>query len=83
MRKRIIFIVGCIVSSMLVSCSTPSPRARLVSSTPRTVVLSGVGYKNTAQALRSADVLCRRYGRYAIHRPDNERDGLATYECVE
>jgi len=83
-RKIIIFIVGCVVSFMLVSCFTPRPRVRLLSSTPRTVVFSGVNLSvNGVQTLRSADVLCRKYGRYAIHRPDSHRDGIVTYECIE
>ena len=38
---------------------------------------------NVREAQVMADKECKKHGRYAIHRPDNIRDGNATYECVE
>jgi len=30
-----------------------------------------------------AEEECMKYGRHAVHVPDNIRDGNASYECVE
>ena len=59
---------------------------KVVSSNPRQVTVNGLhNFTGTehieAQAL--ADKECKKHGRYAIHRPDNLRDGNATYECVK
>jgi len=55
--------------------------AEVFSSSPRSVVIKNSSPGDASQTL--ADQECRRNDRYAIHRPDNQRDGFATYECVK
>jgi hypothetical protein len=63
----IMFLAGCVPT--------------LVNQSPRSVVVKGLSHPSEGQAI--ADQNCNKYGRHAIHRPDNIRDGYATYECVK
>lgn len=67
-----------IALSLLTGCASS-----VVTSTPRTVVLKGANSSNTAQTQVMADVECQKHNRWAVHIPDSQRDGIATYECVE
>lgn len=69
------YLVLCL---LVTGCSS-----KLVSSTPRTVVLKGASGYNTAQTQALADVECNKHGRWAVHIPDSQRDGIVTYECVK
>ena len=55
----------------------------VVTSTPRTVVLNGASSYNLAKTQALADAECQKHGRWAVHIPDSQRDGIVTYECVE
>ena len=73
-------IISCCALSVffLTGCAEP----RLLSSNPRSLVIENANSNNNmGQSI--ADKHCSRHGRYAIHRPDNIRDGRATFECVE
>ena len=65
----VLFLTGCV------------PVPTLVNSSPRSVVVKNLNHPSEGQSIANQE--CARYGRYAIHRPDNIRDGHATYECVE
>ena len=67
-----------IILSILLIISGCAPY--IISSNPRQVT---IGYAGGADAQEMADKECKKHGRYAIHRPDNLRDGNATYECVK
>jgi hypothetical protein len=54
----------------------------LVTSNLKSVVIENASAMNAAKAQAMADVECQKHGKHAIHRPDNVRDGQATYECV-
>jgi len=55
----------------------------LLTSNPRQVTIGNMHTSNAVESQALADKECKKHGRYAIHRPDNIRDGNATYECVE
>ena len=56
----------------------------LITSNPRQVTIGNMHPStNAVESQAHADKECKKHGRYAIHRPDNRRDGNATYECVE
>ena len=74
--KTVLVILTAI---MLVGCATPE----VISGNPRTVVIRFASSHNAAETQALANRHCRKHGRYAIHRPDNRRDGIVTYECVE
>ena len=76
-KVRLVF--STLMVLLCAGCATP----QVISSNPRTVVLEGASSYNTAETQAAADAECSKHGRYAIHRPDNQRDGLVTYECVE
>ena len=73
------FFVSCIFATVFSSGCVPPPQ--LLSSSPRAIVVGNL--QHSAQGQIIADQECARYGRYAIHRPDNVRDGIATYECIK
>ena len=54
-----------------------------VVSTPRSITMSNVASWNLGNAQMMAEAECLKYDRHAVHRPDDQRDGMATYECVE
>ena len=73
-------ITGCCVLSLffLTGCVTP----KVLNSNPRQVTIGNAnGFNDRGQKL--ADEHCARHGRYAIHRPDQIRDGNATFECIK
>ena len=56
----------------------------LITSNPRQVTIGNMHPStNAVESQALADKECQKYERYAIHRPDNIRDGNVTYECVE
>ncbi|MBT5985253.1 MAG: hypothetical protein HOG74_01445 [Nitrospina sp.] len=55
----------------------------LLHSTPRTVLIGNADAFNTVETQKLADEQCQKHNRYAIHRPDNTRDGKVAYECIE
>jgi uncharacterized protein YcfL len=71
--------LAILTAIMLVGCATPER----VSGNPRSIVIRNADKFNVAETQAMANRHCRRHGRYAIHRPDSQRDGLVTYECVE
>jgi len=74
-------IISCCALSVffLTGCITP----RVMSSNPRSVVIEGANSSFNDGGQKLADEQCSRHGRYAIHRPDNIRDGRATFECIK
>lgn len=64
---------------LLTGCASP----RLVTSTPRTVILENSVSRTMGQSQAIADSECAKHGRYAVHIPDSQRDGIVTYECVQ
>tara|TARA_R110000824_G_scaffold214402_3_gene400670 strand:+ start:2168 stop:2395 length:228 start_codon:yes stop_codon:yes gene_type:complete len=73
-----IILIGILTVLLLSACAPV-----LLTSNPRSVTIENAGKWNTAETQQMADDECAKQGRYAIHRPDNMRDGQATYECVE
>jgi hypothetical protein len=73
--KKIFLIINILVLS---SCA-PS----IISSSARVVVINNSQSMNAVETQAMADAHCQKYNRHAIHRPDNIRDGLATYECID
>ena len=69
------------VGAMLIFSTGCAPT--LLHSTPRTVLIGNSDNFNTVETQKLADEECKKHNRYAIHRPDNIRDGKATYECIE
>jgi hypothetical protein len=72
-------IISCCALSVffLTGCT-----AQQMSSNPRSIVIeNATSFNNMGQNI--ADEHCSRHGRYAIHRPDNIRDGRATFECIK
>ena len=63
---------------LLVGCSPG-----IVANNPRSIVINNQDIFNLEEVHRLANAHCQRYGRYAIHRSDNVRDGKMTFECVE
>lgn len=68
---------------LLIVLLTTGCSSKLVTSTPRTVVIENASAYNTKETQHLADFECAKHGRYAIHIPDSQRDGIVTYGCVE
>ena len=73
-----VILIGILTVLLLSACAPV-----MVTSNPRVVVIENSSSFNTAETQQMADDECSKHGRYAIHRPDNLRDGKATYECIE
>jgi hypothetical protein len=55
----------------------------VVTSNSGSVVIDNASAFNASKAQTMADAECQKHGKYAIHRPDNVRDGQALYECID
>ena len=58
---------------------------RVINSTPRSVMIEGVdgGGSSLGQAQSLAEQECQKHSRHSVFKPDNQRDGIAHYECKE
>jgi len=68
--------IAILLSIFLVGCAPV-----VVNSTPKTVVIKNASPGNASQQL--ADAECQKYDRWAVHIPDNQRDGYMTFECKD
>ena len=55
----------------------------VVTSNSGLVVIDNASAFNASKAQTMADAECQKHGKYAIHRPDNVRDGQALFECID
>lgn len=78
MIKNIIVLFA--VLTMFAGCMVPM---KVINSSPRSITIQGVGHGNKPIAQNLAERECQKNGRHAIHRLDNVRDAIATFECVE
>lgn len=76
---RIKAIALSAIALSLTSCAAPIARV----STPRSVIIGNSNAGNSVESLQLAERECQKYGRHAVHIPDNIRDGNATYECKD
>ncbi len=67
-----------VIGTILSGCAL-----KIISFTPRSVIIQNQNSMNAAESQAMAQIECQKYGRHAIHRPDNIRDGNVTSECVE
>ena len=79
MKRNQMLTVVAVLAFFLAGCAAP----QVITSSPRVVTIENSRSNNAQESQNLADAHCRKSGRYAIHRPDNIRDGVATYECVE
>lgn len=70
--KRIAFVL------LLAGCAP-----EVMSSTPNSIVLSGVHGYNRSKAFPIAQAHCAQSGKNASQLPDTLRDGFVTFECIE
>jgi hypothetical protein len=73
-------ILGFIAIVTMVGCVT-TPVVEV--STPGSVMVKNISWNQLADALRLAESECQKYGKHAVHVPDNHRDGVASYECKQ
>ena len=79
MKRNQMLTVVAVLAFFLAGCAAP----QVITSSPRVVTLKNMRSDNAQESQNLADAQCRKSGRYAIHRPDNIRDSIATYACVE
>ncbi len=85
---RHLLIVG-ISLVVLTGCASPTVinptviNPTVINTYPRSVILTGAHSNNVVEAQNLAESECQKHGRHAIHRPDSQRDGVATYECLD
>ena len=79
MFNRYIIFCALFIAGTIFSGCTPI----VVTSNPRSVVIKNASAMNSAKAQAMADAECQKHRKYAIYRPDNVRDGQATYECIK
>lgn len=58
-------------------------KAAVKASTERSVLVENVFSDKMHEALTLAEAECRKHDRHAVYVPDDIRDGLAHFECVE
>ena len=76
-RKALIIAIA-IVGAFSGGC-TPM----VVTSDSGSVVIDNASAFNASKAQTMADTECKKHGKYAIHRPDDVRDGQALFECID
>ena len=72
-------IIAILINGTIFGGCTPM----VLISNQGSVVIDNASAFNAAKAQAMADAMCQRHRRYAIHRPDNVRDGQAKYECID
>lgn len=72
------YFIAIAIAALLTGC-TP----KVLTATPRTVMVGNVGEINAVEALQLAEQECLKHNRHAVHVPDNVRDGQASYSCVK
>ena len=72
----------CFAITLLAGCAgAGAPNIKMA--TPLTVMIENVDKYDAAEALQLAESECQKHGKHAIHIPDSQRDGIASYECKE
>ena len=73
-------IVLFVALTMFGGCMAPM---KVINSSPRSITIQDVGHGNKPIAQNLAERECEKYSLLAMHSPDNVRDAIATFECVE
>ena len=75
--------VGILLAILLMLPMLSACASSAISTTPRSVIFSGVTMYNIEETTTKAQVHCMQFGRDAEFIPDDRPDGRATFKCVD
>ncbi len=75
--------IGILLALLLMLPALSACASKMISTTPRSIIFSGVTVTNIGETTTKAQAHCQQHGRGAEYVPDDRPDGLATFKCVD